>query len=212
MMLYFFKKVYLKIFPRYPQYLKKELADCYSVLDLGCGYNSPIQYCDIPFSVGVDAFESYLQESGKKKIHNKYIKADIRQVQFKQKSFDVVICSDVLEHLTKKEGHELINKMNGWAKKKIVIMTPNGYLQQDSYDNNPLQEHKSGWSVKELKDLGFKVFGINGWKKLKGYRGKIKYNPLFLWTRVSDLTQKITYYFPSLAFQLFAVRKLKNNK
>lgn len=179
-------------------------------MDLGCGYNSIIQYCNIPFSVGVELFEPYLEESKKKGIHNEYIKEDIRKVELKPKSFDVVVLLDVLEHLTKEEGYELIRKMEKCARKKNIIFTPNGLVWQEGYDNNPLQEHKSGWGVEELEKLGFKVYGINGWKKLRGYKASIKYKPTRLWSIISDLTQKITYYFPKFAFQLFAVKKVNH--
>ena len=192
------------------EYLKKELSNCNSVLDIGCGYNSLIQYFNVPFSVGVELFEPYLEESKKKGIHNEYIKADIRKVELKPKSFDNVVLLDALEHLTKEEGYELIRKMEKWARKKIIIFTPNGLVWQDGYDNNPLQEHKSGWGVEELEKLGFKVFGMNGWKKLRGYKGSVKYKPTLLWSVISNLTQKITYRYPKLAFQLFAIKKINN--
>jgi GT2 family glycosyltransferase len=208
----FFRPFYKKFFKSlsWIDYLKKELSDCNTILDLGCGYNSSIQYCNVPFSVGVELFEPYLQESKKKGIHDEYIKADITKIEFKPKSFDAILCSEVFEHLTKEDGHELIKKMEKWAKKKIIITTPNEYLWQDGYDNNPLQEHKSGWGVEELEKLGFKVYGINGWKKLRGYKGSVKYKPIRLWIVISDLTQKITYQYPKLAFQLFAIKKINN--
>ncbi len=56
--------------------------------------------------------------------------------------------------------------MKKWARKKIIITTPNRYLWQDGYINS-MQEHKSGWTVEELQNLGFKVFGMNGWKNLR---------------------------------------------
>lgn len=206
------KKIYRKIFWGGEEHLKKELSNCDSVLDLGCGYNSPIQYCNIPFSVGVEIFEPYLQKSKKKGIHNQYIKSDIREIEFKPKSFDVVLCGEILEHLTKEEGYELIKKMKKWTKNKIVITTPNGYLWQDSYDSNLLQEHKSGWNVKELEKLGFEVYGMNGWKKLRGYKGAIKYKPALLWRVFSDLTQKITYHHSKSAFQLLAIKQINEDK
>jgi len=206
------KSIYRKIFPGSTEYLKKELRKCKSVLDLGCGYNSPIQYCKIPFSVGVELFEPYLEESKRKGIHNQYLKADIREIEFKPKSFDAVLAIEVLEHLQKEEGLDLIKKMEKWAKKKIVITTPNGYLWQADADDNPLQKHQSGWSAKELEELGFKVLGFNGWKKFRGYAASIKYKPKLFWTIISDLTQKITYYYPEWAFQLFAVKEIKNGK
>jgi hypothetical protein len=85
---------------------------------------------------------------------------------------------------------------------------PNGYVWQDDVDNNKLQEHQSEWYAKELKDLGFKVYGMNGWKKLRGYKGLFKYKPDILWIVISDLTQKITYYLPQYAFQMFAVKQI----
>ena len=204
------KPLYKKLFPSYTKGLKRELCECNTVLDLGCGYNSLIQYCNVPFSVGVELFEPYLEKSKKKGIHNEYIKADIRKLKLKPKSFDAVVLFDVLEHLTKEEGYGLIKKIKKWARKKIIIFTPNGLVWQDSYDNNSLQEHKSGWSVEELEKLGFRVYGINGWRKLRGYKGSVKCKPYFLWNRISDLTQKITYWYPKLAFQLFAIKKINN--
>lgn len=208
----FLNPFYRNIFPSWIEELKRKLSDCNTVLDLGCGCNSPIQHCKVPFSVGVELFEPYFQESKKKNIHNEYINADIRKIGFKTKSFDAVMALDVLEHLTKEEGLSLIRKMEKWSKKKIIISTPNGFIWQDGYDNNSLQEHKSGWSVEELEKLGFKVFGINGWKKLRGYKASIKYKPTRLWSIISDLTQKITYYFPKFAFHLFAVKQINRRR
>ncbi len=95
----FLHPFYKKFFPTWIEKLKRKLSDCKTVLDLGCGYNSPIQYCKVSFSVGVELFEPYLQESKKRGIHNQYIKADIRKVEFGSKSFDAVLCLEILEHL-----------------------------------------------------------------------------------------------------------------
>ncbi|MHC4545220.1 MAG: glycosyltransferase, partial [Planctomycetota bacterium] len=191
--------------------LKKELPGCESVLDLGCGCNSPIQHCNVPFSVGIELFEPYLQESRKKAIHSEYIKADIREVEFEPKSFDAVVCSEVLEHLIKEDGYDLIKKMVKWARNKVIITTPNGYLQQDSFADNPLQEHKSSWSVEDFRQLGFKVYGIGGWRKLRGYKGLIKYRPASFWGFISGLTQKITCRYPKFAFRLFTVKEIEGD-
>lgn len=139
---------------------------------------------------------------------NQYIKADIRKLSFKQNSFDAVLALDVLEHLSNEESYELIGKMGEWAKKKVIIFTPNGFVWQNGYDNNSLQIHKSGGSVSELKNRGFKVYGINGYKILRGYTAEIKFEPRLFWIIISDLTQKFTYLFPKYAFQLFCVKTI----
>jgi 2-polyprenyl-3-methyl-5-hydroxy-6-metoxy-1,4-benzoquinol methylase len=188
--------------------LKKDLFGYESVLDLGCGCNSPIQHCNVPFSVGVDLFEPYLEESKKKAIHSEYIKADMREVEFEAKSFDAVLCSEVLEHLIKEDGYELIDKMAKWARNKVIITTPNGYLWQDGFADNPLQEHKSSWRVEDFQQLGFKVKGLGGWKKLRGYKGFIKYRPASFWGFISGLSQKITSRYPKFSFRLYAVKEI----
>ena len=204
------KPFYKNFSPCLAEYLRKELSNCNTVLDLGCGRDSLIQYCNIPFSVGVEKFEPHLEESKKKGIHNQYKRADILEIEFKPKSFDAVIALDVLEHLKKEEGYKLIKKMENWAEEKVIVFTPNGYIWQDDYDNNPFQKHKSGWTVEELKKGGFKVFGINGWKKLRGYKATVKYKPILFWTIILDLTSKITWHLPGLAFQLFAIKRIKS--
>lgn len=206
-----FYPLYRKLVPEYfICLLKSELTSCNSVLDLGCGYNSPIQHCNVPFSVGIELFDLYLQESKRRAIHDGYIKADIMKVKLKPKCFDAVVAIEVLEHLTKEEGHTLIERMEMWARKKVVVTTPNGYLPQDGYDNNPLQEHKSGWNTEELQELGFKVFGTGGWKKLRRWGRDMKYiEPIYLWAAISDLTARIASNYPRLASQLLATKEME---
>ena len=200
--------LYLRLFPDVLVLMKRELIECTSVLDLGCGYQSALRVCDIPFSVGVDLFEPSLLESRRVGIHSQYILGDVTALGFKPGSFDAVIATEVLEHLTRDEGNALLRQMEEWATKKVTVTTPNGYFKQDPYDNNPLQEHRSGWTVDDLRRLGFRVRGIGGWKALRGDKGQLKYRPAFLWGRISDLTQPLAYRLPKLAFQLVAVKRI----
>jgi len=204
------RSIYLKFFSYFHKKIKKDLSGCASVLDLGCGFNSPVQYCDVPFKVGVEPFDPYLQISKEKKIHDQYISEDIRTVSFKPKSFDATMMVDVIEHLTKEDGYALLKKMEGWSKKKIIIVTPNGYVYQDGYDNNELQSHKSGWTTQDFKDAGFKVFGLDGYKNLRGYLGAVNYKPAIVWRIISYLTQIGTFFYPEAAFKLYAVKNLDN--
>ena len=199
---------YRKVFPPWTNLLKRELSDCRTFLDLGCGYDSPIRYVPVAHSTGVELFRPYLEESKKRGIHSDYILADIRKIGFREDSFDAVLMLDVLEHLSVKEGYELIKKAQRWARKKVIVFTPNGFVWQDGYDDNPWQVHKSAWSVEQLERLGFDVVGINGWKKLRGYKASVRYKPTLLWTIISDLTQKVTYHYPQLASQLLATKAI----
>ncbi len=60
----YLKKIYRLFFPDHIYYIERELKGCKSVLDLGCGNNSPLR--DIKkdfFSVGVDLFKDYIKLS-----------------------------------------------------------------------------------------------------------------------------------------------------
>jgi 2-polyprenyl-3-methyl-5-hydroxy-6-metoxy-1,4-benzoquinol methylase len=188
---------------------KKELLECDSILDLGCGCNSPVKYKRDVFSAGVDLSGRLLQESKRLKIHTDYIQADIRKIKFKQNSFDAVIAVNTLEHLTKEDGLELIKKMQSWARKKVILVTQNGSGRPNSRDNIN-QYYKSCWSVKDLELCGFKIRGLSGWKDLKDYIGSQRFKPAFFWERISELTQNLIYNFPDKASRLFAVKKINN--
>src|SRR3989344_4510684 len=72
--------------------LQKELKECETVLDLGCGPASPIRNCrNIKYSVGVEPYLPYLKKSKNQGIHTKYIHKKIEDLDFPINSFDAVM-------------------------------------------------------------------------------------------------------------------------
>jgi len=218
---FYHNSIISRIFHTLVYCLKRELKDCDSVLDLGCGQDSPIKYCNVSHSIGVEGFKPYFEETKRKKIHTKYLLGDITKVNFEPKSFDAVIMIDVLEHLEKEQGRKLLKKVEKWAKKKIIVSTPNGYLPQKSLDKNLLQNHLSGWNVEEMKSFKYKAYGMAGWKFLRRENisekvsqegdifATIRFRPKSFWLITSELTQAVVYYFPTLAFEVFYVSNLE---
>ena len=96
--------------------------------------------------------------------------------------------------------------MEAIAKERVVVFTPNGFLQQHEYDNNPKQVHKSGWYVDEMRNKGYRIIGIDGWKGLRGEYSKIRFWPERLWTTISDITQLFTRNHPEYAFEILCVK------
>jgi 2-polyprenyl-3-methyl-5-hydroxy-6-metoxy-1,4-benzoquinol methylase len=198
--------------------LQNELKNCETVLDLGCGPSSPLQYCkNIKRSVGVEAFAPYLEQSKKKKIHSEYLDQKIEDLDFPENSFDAVIMIEVLEHLPEKVGIEILKKAEKWAKKKVVVSSPNGFIAQKAVDNNPLQKHLSGWDNKKMKKLGFESHGLAGLKILRqevendtmgdNLMTSIRFWPKPFWFFIATSSQAFIYFIPSVAFELFSVRK-----
>lgn len=195
----------------YYQSLEKNLKNVNSVLDVGCGSSSPLGKIKKTFrSVGVDIFEPSIKKSKKIKIHDDYKLGDIKKINsfFKPKSFDAVVALDIIEHLTRKEGLDLLEKMEKIAKKKIIVLTPFGFTDQDPYDNNPFQIHKSGWTVADFEKKGYKVFGMRGLRFIRGECATIKYKPWFFWGMISVFSEVFTYFFPKYSYQLLAVKEI----
>lgn len=214
------KPIDRKLFPElygelddYHSLLRHNLSDCASVLDVGCGHVSPAtEYMrNIPITVGVDGYDKAIETARRLKTHRENFLMDVTRIseRFPAGSFDCVIALDLLEHLTPEQGSKILEDFQKIATKRIVVFTPNGFVEQSAYDNNPLQIHKSGWIPSEMRQRGYQVHGINGWKALRTEGAGLRWRPAPLWTRISCLTQRMTRSFPSLAFQMYCVKEMR---
>jgi SAM-dependent methyltransferase len=199
--------------------LDRELSDCETVLDLGCGPNSPIQHCrNLRHTVGVEPFKPYYERALAGRTHSELINAAVQDVDFPPKSFDAVVIIGVIEHMREQDALRTMELAEGWARKKVIVTSPNGYVAQRAVDGNPLQEHLSGWPLASMRRLGFRTRGLAGLKFLRQETDSdtmgddllvtIRLRPKPLWFVVAALSQIVTYYVPALAFDLFSVKIL----
>jgi SAM-dependent methyltransferase len=198
-------------FHDYADDLEREIVgSCRTVLDVGCGANSPLRpfSARLGYTVGVDSHAPSIERSRAKGIHREYRLMDVRDVHavFGDASFDGVLLSDVIEHLPASEGLDLLRHAERIARRKVVVFTPNGFLPQDEFDGNLRQEHLSGWTTRRMRDLGYRVTGINGWRPLRTSHGRITWKPEPLWRWVSRFTQPLVARWPEQAFQLLCVK------
>lgn len=195
--------------------LENELSSSSRVLDVGCGNNSPVGHLKKTFySEGIDIYPKCIQISRKNHYHDSYRIGDVRRLSkfYKNKSFDTLVSIDVIEHLTKSESLKMISQMEKIARKKVIIMTPRGYIDQGAYDGNPYQVHHSGWTTKDLQDLGYKVYGLRGFKYLRDDAATIRFSPWIFWGFLSFVSEVLLYPFPNLSFQLFAVKSVTSDR
>lgn len=205
------QKQQLKIALSYEAELEKAIGDCKTVLDVGCGSASPIRgFSGKFYCMGVDAFIPSIKTSMDQQIHDDYCQADALRIdeRFKPGSFDCVLALDLIEHLTKSDALRLISKMETIASKKVIIFTPNGFFSQEEYDGNPLQLHRSGWTPDEMKKMGYKVIGINGWKPIRGENAAVKLWPKKPWKWIATRTQLFVRDRPEMAFQILCVKEM----
>jgi hypothetical protein len=204
--------------------LERELADCSTVLDLGCGPSSPVRYCkNLTRTVGVEAFEPYFRRASEARTHSELIMSPIARLDFPPRSFDAVVLVEVIEHLPEGDAHAILKLACTWARKKVIVTSPNGFIAQAALDGNDLQQHLSGWELAKMRRLGFRSRGLAGLKFLRrevhsGTMGddilsSIKWHPRALWFSVATLSQLFTYALvPQLAFGLFSVKDVGEGK
>jgi SAM-dependent methyltransferase len=189
-------------------------SQSHSLLDVGCGTGRAgaiiKRHRRHIFMVGVDVFMPYLQNCRENNIYNTLIYCDARRLPFREKTFDVAICREVIEHLEHQEGQELIEKLEQIAQRQVIVTTPVGVYEQHEYDGNPFQEHKSFREPRDLRCLGYTVRGV-GIRKMHGEQGLQSHFPNSL-TWLLDilyvLAGPVVYFFPKRACYMVCTKKL----
>jgi hypothetical protein len=173
-----------KLQPDFPSYISRLMADseCQSALDIGCGDRSFIsQFRPRIKTVGLDAFEGAIEKSRALNLHDDYILANIIETPVDQllalnggEKFDVVLLSDLIEHLPKDMGWDILKKCEALTSKYIILQTPYGFMEQGPEFGNIYQRHLSGWFPQDFQGLGYTVAGCYGTKFFHGYTGAFK--------------------------------------
>jgi len=191
-----------------------------TVLDLGCGEGTFMKGLSFGKDweiVGVDIHKKSVSKARDSGVYKSLFVGDIEKLERQiaaNKNFDIVLGSQVLEHLTKEKGKRVIVLAEHLSKKRVIFSTPRGYVNQEKCyeDENPYQEHKSGWKIGDFKKMGYKVYGI-GFNPV--------WSPLGLARQESKLTRKLSgllsyiisplvFYIPRLASGLIAVKGIND--
>jgi SAM-dependent methyltransferase len=191
--------------------LRRALADCESVLDVGCGTDSTIRELGVSRSTGLDAYAPSIEKARQLNTHDELVLGDVRDLvsKFGLKSFDACIALDVIEHLPKSDGFKLISEMEQIARKRVVFLTPSGFLPQGNTDANDYQRHYSGWEPSEMTSRGYKVLGLLGPKAWRGEYHRLKYKPSAFWAVASQLSHTFwTQWHPEKSAAMICVKNL----
>jgi Methyltransferase domain len=169
--------------------LRKALADCDRVLDVGCGSSLTMRHLGVPHPVGIEGYQPTFEEAKRRNTHDELVLGNVTDLAryFQPRQFDGCVAVDVIEHLTKADGLQLMKNMESLARKKVVLFTPSGFLPQAHTDQGDLQEHLSGWEPDEMKSYGYHVTGLLGPRSLRGDHHVLKGRPRIFWGVISLL-------------------------
>ncbi len=143
-------------------------AICINVLDVGCGegyltahIKEHNRYIDIE---GIDYYDHIIEIA--KGLHRdiKFLQGSIYELPYENNKFDILISSEVLEHLDNPE--RAINEIKRVSKKYCIITVPNEpyfrianvcrFKYISSFGNTP--GHIQNWTKKDFKELLEKHF------------------------------------------------------
>ena len=189
-----------------------------SVLDLGAGKNPQADLCRAlsirQLLIDLGYPESYSPGVVRKQIDVldfPSIESSIRKFMDGERKVDCVVSIQNIEHLDKENGITLLNHVERFAQKLVVFETPNGFVHQGGAEENPFQEHKSGWTVKDFRNFGYTVRGTTGLKILKKNSEKGAYRLNVKGMRFLDVVLSrmfFIHFFPKICFNIIAFKKL----
>jgi hypothetical protein len=193
--------------------LRDTLVGCDSALEPGCGVSMTMRYLGAPNTVGFEGYQPSFDEARRLNTHDRLVQGDVRDLArcFQPRQFDACVALDLIEHLNKEEGIKLMQDMEKIARKKVLILTPSGFLPQRRAAADDLQQHLSGWEPAEMARYGYRVMGFLGPKGLRGEHHALNRKPAIVWGLVSLLGHFLwTRWRPEQAAAILSVKTIAN--
>ncbi len=190
-------------------------------LDIGCGVTSLLTSSRPRLkTAGLDVFT--IDAASRGNAHDYYISADITDIpvervtqelqdRFGRPRADIVTLFGVIEHLPRRTGLEMLEKIERLSDRFVFIDTPNGFVPQGPEYGNPYQRHLSGWFPHDFEGFGYRVYGSLGTKYMRGYMGepRIRFPGARLFDNVVLARLMMTHRFPQHAFNITAIKDLR---
>ena len=195
----------------YLRWLRRDLADCESILELGCGSNSPILRIGLGSRTdAVDIWQPYVDKHNAAQHYRQCFYGDILTLDEPLKAYDAVVMLDVLEHLPKDEvaRARLFENMERWACKRVVLFTPNGYIDNNLVDDDPWQAHVSSWEPEDYRKRGYVVHGATGLRWILGKGSLPRWHPYSVFAIIAMTSMRFIYNKPEWAWHSYAVKEL----
>ena len=182
------------------------------ILDVGGGWGEPMKFLAKNHKwqrkVNADIFLPHLKESKKKRIYDDYVLCDARYLPFKEKSFDIVLCLEVIEHMPKEDGFKLLSSLEELARKQVILSTPVGEEMNPELDSY----HLCSWPPAEFCELGYKVRG-DGFPCIRGRLLVASTNKIlaFLGYLLYPIASPFVYFFPNKAGGMTCIKQINED-
>lgn len=131
------------------------------VLDVGCGFGEwgflmRTRKSGFPYIIGVDIWRSHLERLCPLKVYDELIQVEVPRIPLMKKSVDISLACEILEHLRKSVGRELMIELERLTKETIIFSSPLNYPQEEIY-SNPYERHVSEWFPEDFIRYGYET-------------------------------------------------------
>ncbi len=139
--------------------------NCESCVNLGSGgvfnpHGIWTSIFEIKYKIALDANKNRVKDwlgTGWFPFHFTYVDS----LPFVDKSVDLIISTDFIEHLSKENGYKLLVEIDRVCSKASILFTPHGFLDTVKYQNSDvysdLDVHYSGWEPEDFYSYGYEV-------------------------------------------------------
>jgi ubiquinone/menaquinone biosynthesis C-methylase UbiE len=154
------------------------LGNINNAIDVGCGEGFVIDCLDLPAITGVDISKNALRVAKDKNLKCNLCTGSIYNLSFKKSSFDLVIATEVLEHL--KEPDSALKEIRRVSKNYCIFSVP----------NEPYFRTMNFLRGKNLTRLGNDLEHVQNWssgefvKLIKTYFDIVEVRRPFPWTMI----------------------------
>lgn len=201
----------------------EKIMPCNVAIDIGTGIR-PHDYVKSAFYICCEPYDEYAKIL-KGIVDEKYDKIYLIEQKtwaealesYEDKSVDSVFLIDVIEHLKKAEGLELLRRTERLARKQIIIFTPLGFVEQHTLeggkdawglDGTAWQEHKSGWMPEDF-DSNWEIYACKDYHEFNniGERLATPFGAFWAIKTLKDSAEKI---YNDLHEKIYAATTLNN--
>lgn len=139
------------------------LIECQTVLDVGAGVR-PMQWYTPARHVCLEPYAPYvavLQTAGYAVLHAEALPG-LQSVLDDGLRFEAVYLLDVIEHMEKDEGRQVLALAQQVATVQVIVFTPDGFKEQTTdnwgYEGHAWQTHRSGWTQDDFPGWALTIF------------------------------------------------------
>jgi trans-aconitate methyltransferase len=153
-----------------------------SIIDVGCGWGRwgflareflevwAHRFTQDEWSLRIDAVD--IHPGTWTPVHNfiydETIQADVRYWR-PARPYDVAICGDVIEHLEKAEGEEVLRRLLGWCPNLLLgIPLGPGWLRSGHFGNDH-EAHLAEWDTSDMDFFDVKAYKLTQTEDRLGY-------------------------------------------